>query len=72
MVTGELMGPASGLAICQYAGESSFYLFSCDEDWRTLTDTLHESLEDAKAQAEFDMRASVEPGSNQTASVVLH
>jgi hypothetical protein len=26
-VAGELQGPAAGLAICQYEGESSYYLF---------------------------------------------
>lgn len=53
VVAGELMGPAGGLAICQYEGETSYYLFGCDEGWDTLTDTWHETLEDAKAQAEF-------------------
>ena len=54
IVAGVLMGAASGLAICQYEGESSFYLFGCDDDWNTVTDTWHETLEDAKAQAEFE------------------
>lgn len=53
-VAGELMGPAAGLAICQYEGESAFYLFGCDEDWGTVTDTWHQTLEEAKAQAEFE------------------
>jgi hypothetical protein len=42
------------LAICQYAGESSFYLFYCDEDWTVCTDTFHMTLEDAKHQAEYE------------------
>ena len=54
IVAGVLQGPASGLAICQYEGEDSFYLFGCDEDWNSVTDTWHESVEDAKAQAEFE------------------
>jgi hypothetical protein len=54
IVAGELMGAAAGLAICQYKGEDSFYLFGCDQDWNTVTDTWHETLEDAKAQAEFE------------------
>jgi len=51
---GEALGPARGLAICQYAGESYFYLFYCDADWAVLTDMFHLSLEGAKHQAEFE------------------
>src|SRR5919205_2967015 len=51
---GVLLGAAAGLAICQYAGESHYYLLGCDEDWNTRTDTWHETIEDAKAQAEFE------------------
>ena len=54
IVAGELQGAAAGLAICQYEGENDYYLFGCDEDWNTKTDTWHEMLEDAKAQAEFE------------------
>ena len=48
-----LLGPADGLAICQ-AGNRSVYLFSCNADWVPFTDTWHESVEDAKRQAEFE------------------
>jgi hypothetical protein len=51
---GEALGPARGLAICQYADESYFYLFYCDADWAVLTDTFHLSLEGAMRQAEFE------------------
>ncbi|MBC7900569.1 MAG: hypothetical protein H7070_11020 [Saprospiraceae bacterium] len=54
IVAGVLMGAALGLAICQYDGETSFYLFGCDENWDVLTDTWHETLADAKEQAEFE------------------
>ena len=54
IVAGELMGAAAGLAICQYEGEDSFYLFGCDKNWETVTDTWHQTLEDAKEQAEFE------------------
>ena len=54
IVAGELMGPAAGLAICQYEGENSYYLFCCHEDWDTVTDTWHQTLDEAKAQAEFE------------------
>jgi hypothetical protein len=53
-VGGQLMGPARGLAICQYESEDAYYLFYCDESWRTVTDGWHQSLEDAKRQAEFE------------------
>jgi hypothetical protein len=49
------MRPAAGLAICVYeTGDEGFYLFYCDEEWRVVTDTWHETLEDAKSQAEFE------------------
>jgi hypothetical protein len=53
-VAGSLVGPASGLAIGRYEGESSCYLFDCDPDWNVLTDTWHATAEDAMAQAEFE------------------
>ena len=48
-----LVGPARGLAICGRPGES-VYLHGCDEDWVPATDTWHESVEEAKRQAEFE------------------
>ena len=54
IVGGELQGPAAGLAICRSKGEKGCYLFGCDEQWNTITDTWHESLEDALQQAEFE------------------
>jgi hypothetical protein len=54
IVAGQLMGAMSGLAICQYAGEDAFYLFGCDSEWQTVTDTWHQTLDDAKHQAEFE------------------
>ena len=53
-VAGELFGPAAGLAICRYEGQAGFYLFGCDENWGTVSDTWHETLEEAKGQAEFE------------------
>jgi hypothetical protein len=54
VVAGVLRGPAAGLAICQYEGEDACYLFGCDAAWNSITDTWHETIEDAKAQAEFE------------------
>ncbi len=60
IVGGVLLGPAKGLAVCQYEGESAFYLFGCDEEWNSLSDTWHETLEDAKEQAEFEYEGTKE------------
>jgi hypothetical protein len=54
IVAGALRGPAAGLAICQYDGEDCFYLFGCDEEWSSVTDTRHQSIDEAKGQAEFE------------------
>lgn len=54
VVAGRLQGAAAGLAICKYDSEDGFYLFGCDGDWNTVTDTWHETLEGAIAQAEFE------------------
>ena len=44
----------AGLAICQYDGEESFYLFACDAVWDSIGDSWHETLDEAKKQAEFE------------------
>jgi hypothetical protein len=54
IVAGEQMLPVAGLAICQYERDTGFYLFGCDDHWNSITDTWHASLDDAKAQAEFE------------------
>jgi hypothetical protein len=54
IVNGELLGPVAGLAICQYEGESAYYLFGCDEQWKVQSDTCHATLEEALDQAEFE------------------
>jgi hypothetical protein len=53
-VNGHLIGPVAGLAICQSTDGRGFYLFYCDSAWHELTDTWHQSLDDAKGQAEFE------------------
>ena len=45
---------AKGLAICQYDGDGAYYLFGCDENWECQSDTCHQTLLDAKEQAEFE------------------
>lgn len=53
VVQGGVAGPAAALAVCRN-GDDGFYLFSCDEHWQTVSDTWHETVQDAKAQAEFE------------------
>ena len=52
----EAMGLIAGLAIAQYDGDGSFYLFYCDAGWRTLADTWHPTIQSAREQAEFEYR----------------
>jgi hypothetical protein len=44
----------AALAIAQYDTNPGFYLFYCDGDWKTITDTYHDTIEDAVAQARFE------------------
>ena len=53
-VAGELAGPAAGLAVCRYEGDPAVYLFGCDEEWNAVTDSWHQTVEEAKSQAEFE------------------
>ncbi len=54
VVFGVEAGPVDGLAICRYDEGLDYYLFYCDAEWRTLTDTCHDTLDGAKDQAEFE------------------
>ena len=54
IVSGDLLGPAAVLAICQYEGEANFYLFGCDAAWNSVTDTWHQTIEEAMGQAEIE------------------
>jgi len=55
-----LFAPERNLAICQYEGDDGFYLFGCDENWNSESDTWHSSLDDAKKQAAFEYEG-IEP-----------
>jgi len=59
IANGDVLGPATGLAICQYEGEEAFYLFACDKNWNSISDSWHESLSDAKAQAELEYQGTL-------------
>jgi hypothetical protein len=54
IVKGAVQRPASGLAICQYEGDDCYYLFGCGIAWDSVTDTCHQTMEEAKSQAEFE------------------
>ena len=51
---GQQIEDPKGLAICQYDGDDAYYLFGCNEEWESQSDTWHETLDDAKCQAEFE------------------
>lgn len=46
-----------GLALCQYAGESGVYRFSCDARWDSVQDERYASVEDARQQLPAQYRA---------------
>lgn len=53
-VGGKPLGPVAALAICRHEGDSGFFLYYCDDENRPLTDTWHQTLEDARHQAETE------------------
>jgi hypothetical protein len=53
-VAGVEMPPFRGLVIIEENLAGPYYLLYCDDEWNSLTDTWHETLEDAKAQAQFE------------------
>lgn len=54
IVGGETQGACAGLAICKFDDNDEFYLFGCDGNWNVVTDTWHQSIDEAKEQAEFE------------------
>lgn len=44
----------AGLAIARYDSDAGFYLLYCDDDWMTVTDTYHETIDGAIGQARFE------------------
>jgi hypothetical protein len=51
--SGELSGFRT-VALASYSEDPGVYLFYCDDAWKALTDTYHDDLEGAVAQAEFE------------------
>jgi hypothetical protein len=54
---GALLPPPAELRIAQYSNDPGYYLLHYDSDGREMTDTYHDSLEDAIAQAEWEFGA---------------
>lgn len=52
----EELPPPVELRIVQYPGDSGYYLFYCDDSGTELTDTYHDSLEEAFDQAEWEFQ----------------
>jgi hypothetical protein len=42
------------LAMARYPEDSGLYLFYCDAEWRVMTDTFHDNVASAAAQAEYE------------------
>ena len=47
-ISGAAAPRLEGLVIIEEATGGPYYLLYCDQDWKSLTDTWHETLKDAK------------------------
>lgn len=54
VVAGRDVTTFATLVLAQYDHDSGINLFYCDENWNPVTDTYHDDLEHAVAQAEFE------------------
>jgi hypothetical protein len=59
-VGGQPIKEIYGLSICKYESDNGYYLFYCDKNWETITDTYHDTVEDAKDQAEFEFANTID------------
>jgi hypothetical protein len=54
-IVGGLESPQfQGLVIIEQTDRGPYHLLYCDQDWNPITDTWHQTLDSAKAQAEFE------------------
>ncbi len=51
---GKLMGQVTGLAICHDNDEDVYCLMRCDEDWDPIRETTHDTMAEARHQAEYE------------------
>lgn len=56
----ELLPPPTELRIVQYSSDPGYYLFYCDDSGAELTDTYHDSVQEAMDQAEFEFGITAE------------
>ena len=56
--------PPVELRIVQYNSDPGYYLFYCDESGSEMTDTYHDSVQEAMAQAEFEFGVEAEEWSD--------
>jgi hypothetical protein len=54
VIGGRLNGKFKSLVICQYPNTGGYYLLYFNDQGEEVTDTWHETLEDAKDQAEYE------------------
>lgn len=59
-LNGVLLPPPVLLRIVQYDGDPGYYLFYCDETGCEMTDTYHDSVEQAMAQANWEFNVKAE------------
>jgi hypothetical protein len=59
-VGGQLIKEVYSLAICNYTNDNGFYLYRCNQNWETLADTYHDTIEGAKNQAEFEFTNTID------------
>ena len=57
---GAQLPPPALLRIVQFAEERGYYLFYCDETGAELTDTYHDFVEQAMAQANWEFNVKTE------------
>jgi hypothetical protein len=65
---GTLVPAPAELRIVQHFGDTAFYLYYCDSSGREMTDTWHESLARAMAQAEWEFEVTPEDWETVTGS----
>lgn len=59
-LSGKDVGTVSALRIMQYDGDPGFYLVYFDSQDKELTDTYHETMEGAMAQAQWEFDVTPE------------
>ena len=60
VVGGEMLSPPAELRIVRYLGDPGYYLFYCDNTGKELTDTYHDTLAGAVAQAAWEFSTKEE------------